>query len=123
MKRHLLFAALVAAALASCDGELGVRGPCATPTGSLAGCEPERIETADDACWKLVECGVIPLTDGDTSDDDNSGWGECIEDIERLAAERQQIVLRCVQAATCNDLLTNQSPIRYDENLCFGETD
>ena len=122
MKRPLLLAALAATALASCDGELGIRGPCATPTGSLVGCEPERIETAGDACWKLVECGVIPLQNP-PEDDNVRGWTECIRDIEDLPAEREQLVLTCVEAATCIDLLTNAAPLRYDENLCFGETD
>ncbi len=124
MKRPWLLAAVAATALASCDGDMGVRGPCANPTGSIVGCEPEPIETADDACWKLVACGVIPFENPpDPDNDDRRGWAECIRDIEDLPAEREQLVLACVEAATCIDLLTGQSPLRYDENLCFGETD
>ena len=53
---------------------------------------------------------------------DMNGNVNCLR-IEDLPAEREQLVLACVEAATCADLLTSNSPLRYDENLCFGETD
>lgn len=108
MKRPWLLAGLAATALASCDGELGVRGPCATPTGSIEGCVPQAIETADDACWKLVDCGVLRVNS------DGYDWADCVERIEEYPAERQQLTLSCIEAASCVELY---------EDICFGETD
>jgi hypothetical protein len=120
MKRFWCTAALVAALASTvgCDDEgavQGQRGACADSTRAFVGCEDEPIETPEDACWRLVECGVIPL-----SIEEGYDWGACVRQIERLSAEEGDFALRCVEAASCDDLLLFQSPTNpWGDRLCF----
>jgi hypothetical protein len=122
MKRPwcLAVCAVALASTAACGDEdaltQGHRGPCATATGPFVGCDNEPIETPEDACWKLVECGVIPLEED---------WQDCVRSIERLSSQEQGFVMSCVEAASCDDLLQYNSPRDpYGERLCFefGDT-
>ena len=111
--------AAVLASLIACDdegGAQGQRGPCASSAGSFAGCADEPIETIEDACWRLVECGVIPLEQHDPDRQWVTDWDECVRDLYRLTPEREQFVLSCIEAATCDDL---RLPGRGGEPLCF----
>lgn len=109
--------------LVACDvGEdqatQGFHGPCADPAGSALGCEPVAIETAEDACWKLVECAAIPLDNGDARD-----WDDCVARVQRMDAPRRSFALACVEAATCDDLRVPGSPINpqsYPPCFAYG---
>ena len=112
---------------AACDGDgaiQGHRGPCATPTGAFVGCETEPLETAEDACWRLVDCGVIPLE----RNEENQGtfdWRDCVFTIEELPSQRENFVIQCIGVSSCDDLQLPNSPRtpREDELLClaFGD--
>ncbi|RMH38055.1 MAG: hypothetical protein D6689_20220 [Deltaproteobacteria bacterium] len=114
--RFAAWAACAAAlAAAGCDGAQGSRGPCATPAGAPLACPdaPGAIETPEDACWKLVDCGVIPLVDEDR------GWEFCVRRLERLTDAALDYALACIDAATCDDLLQQNSPgPSFDPRLC-----
>ncbi|MCA9678765.1 MAG: hypothetical protein H6709_12375 [Kofleriaceae bacterium] len=110
--RSLTLAAVVALATplaAACDdmgGASGARGACLTG-GQLLGCEDE-IVTAEDACWKLVGCGVIPV---DNQDPNGRDWGRCVGRIGGYDEDAQQIVIACVATASCDLLTVNDSPV------------
>ena len=92
------------------DGESlqGTREPCATASGTLLGCDDLPIESPEDACWRLVECGVIPLEhEGDNVLD----WTACVRFIERLTGARYDYTLQCIEASTCDDLTVGNSPV------------
>jgi hypothetical protein len=99
MRRHVL-AALLAAVLASaCDGS--TRGPCAAGGQVLGDC-PEPVETPEDACWKLVDCGVIPLESMDQAD-----WADCVDRfVVYQDSDQIDSVLACMDAASCDALQT-----------------
>ena len=113
MSRSLWFAAVLGAAtlVAACGDEgsiQGVRQPCASASGTLLGCDDTTIETPEDACWRLVECGVIPLE----HDEDNIfDWANCVYQIERLSEPRYDFALQCVETSSCDDLKVGNSPV------------
>ena len=113
----------IAAALAACgddDTKSGVRGDCAAFGGAGLDCEPVRIQTATEACWRLVECGAIPLENPPDDPGCCLDWQFCVREIERLEDFNRDFVLSCVEHSTCDDLKTDRSPDgtgRGDENL------
>ena len=96
---------LAAIVLAACDGADGARGPCASGGQILGECD-EEVETAEDACWKLVQCGVLPLESDDVAD-----WSDCVFRIEEQIAEPSRDgAIACVDASSCDALIVNDSP-------------
>ena len=78
----------------------GVRGPCGYAEGGGLDCEDEPIESAIDACWKMVNCGVIPVAN--PNDDENCclDWAHCVEEIESLDDYNQGLVLSCIETSS-----------------------
>jgi hypothetical protein len=102
--KWMLLAALAVAA--GCDGNGsadGARGPCAAGGQILGVCGA--VETPADACWKLVDCAVIPVDSDDTRD-----WGDCLDRIEALEPTAAETVIGCVAASSCDALFVNDSP-------------
>ncbi len=87
----------------------GVRGQCATAIGEPL-CEDTPIETADDACWKLVGCGSIPVANEE--EENYFDYSNCIDRIEGLSAHRQALSLACIEASTCDQLRFDNGPNR-----------
>jgi hypothetical protein len=112
----LVVAAALAAVLACDDtGNVdGARGPCASG-GALAGC-PDSARTAEAACWRLVECGSYPI---DAEDEGRPDWGVCLETLERFSTERARLVIACIGASTCDELIAPGSPEPYQHAACF----
>jgi len=115
--------AVVCVGLAACgasdDTNEGTRAGCAQG-GALTDC-PDAERTAPAACWRLVDCGAISVV----SDNVNRfTWGRCVDEIERLTADRQRLVINCVAASTCDELRVNGSPRNPNPNdmhcLRFG---
>jgi hypothetical protein len=105
--RYLFLAAL---SLAACDDEIlrsdGTRGPCGSG-GQIFGEDTcGEVETREDACWKLVECGVLPLDDPDREVD----WAGCVSRLEDLDPDAEEIAVECVGLSSCDALLVNDSP-------------
>jgi len=84
----------------------GFRGPCAAP-GAID-CPSAPLETAEDLCWRLVECGSIPVAgpEGNSVFD----WPRCVESVNSLDDYQFEFSLACVEASTCDELKTNGSP-------------
>jgi hypothetical protein len=124
--RHslLAFAAMVLAAGCVGDGPTqGHRDRCADATGALIGCEEVEISTPEEACWRLVECGVIPLVNGPETDW-AFDWDACVRNIERLPDSRYGLVLSCIEASTCEELRVERSPTTPNEDppcLAYGD--
>jgi hypothetical protein len=118
--RSLLLGALVGlCALTACDefpGHEGTRGSCASG-GVLAGCE-DAAATAEAACWRLVECGILPV---DGAEDDSLDWGRCMDELDSYFPERRQAVVQCVTRATC-DTLVPQPGRPWPYCFQFGDT-
>ncbi len=115
--KYLMFAAAIALGSAACDGTDdadGARGSCASG-GALGGCA-DSPTTAEGACWRLVECGVMPV---DAAEDGDIDWGQCVNRLEAMIAERGQLVMACVASSTCDELLAPGSPQPWDWPLCF----
>jgi len=107
MKRLALLA--VALAASGCDdNEIvdGTRGVCAEGGQILVDCPP--VESAEDACWKLVQCGALPLDD--ERDPGQEDWGSCVARIERMRELDADVAVACVDAASCDQLATRNAP-------------
>jgi hypothetical protein len=107
MKRLAFLPAAVA--LWGCDSTQpvdGTRGVCAEGGQILGECPP--VETAEDACWKLVQCGSFPLDNED--DPNNADWGTCVQRIERLRELDAAAAIACIDAASCDQLTVRGSP-------------
>lgn len=106
-----LIALGLALSLAACGDDeslQGVREPCATASGTLLGCDDDPIESPEDACWRLVACGVIPL---EHETDWVLDWASCVREIERMSEARYDYTLQCIEASSCDDLKVDNSPV------------
>jgi hypothetical protein len=121
MMRAMRSCLAIALALAACsagdDTNEGARGDCAEG-GALSG-DCARPATPEGACWRLVDCGAIPLASGDM--DNHFDWGRCVNGIEGLTADRQRLVVGCIGASTCDQLRVDGSPTNPNvgELQCF----
>lgn len=122
--------ALLALSATSCeiDGATqGVSEQCATGNGSLLDCDDQSIESAEDACWRLVRCAAIPLANSDEEPNAFFDWARCVRHIDRLSDELYDATLACVEAATCDDLKARNAPEPYrgdlDLPLCLQHDD
>lgn len=82
----------------------GAHGPCAQG-GELTDC-PDAERTPQAACWRLVDCGAIPL---DHDEEFRFDWGRCVDGIASLTEERQRLVVSCIAASTCDQLRSESS--------------
>src|SRR5262245_27151130 len=83
----------------------GTRAECAQG-GALTDC-PDADRTAEGACWRLVDCGAIPIQ----SDNDNRfTWGRCVDGLQGQPLDRQRVVISCIAASTCSELRVGGSP-------------
>lgn len=105
-----LFASALLAASIACsatDGVyLGSRGNCEFG-GTLTDCENAR-RTVHDACFRLVDCGAIPLRYED--DNNQLDWDECVRRLEGAEEAVTDAVVSCIATSTCDELRTR---------LCF----
>ena len=106
-----LIASLALAVTACSAGDDGIaegaRTQCAFG-GELTDC-PDPYRTPAAACWRMVDCGAIPL-DGENRFD----WNGCVGELERMRAERQRLVINCIAASTCDQLRDTE------QDLCFA---
>jgi hypothetical protein len=107
--RYLFLAAL---SLAACDDAItrsdGTRGACAAGGQVLGEADCRDVVTMEDACWKLVECGVMPLDDPE----DGPDWGRCMQRLEQeLDADASEVALECIALSSCEALIVNDSPV------------
>jgi len=91
---------MAAACGAGDDTTDGAHAQC-TFGGELTDC-PDAARTPEDACWRLVDCGRIPVDD--ESDPNAFDWGTCVDGLSRLTTDRRQLVLSCVAASSCDEL-------------------
>lgn len=118
MSRCALWA-LVCGGLLACDpsgSTPGLRGPCSTPSGEPLGCDEQPIETAEDACWKLVSCGAIPVANPDDDPDCCFDYTRCIDELGELEQLGHDFALACIEGATCDQLRWRGSPDRPTRN-------
>jgi hypothetical protein len=108
---YLVFALLGCSAGDASDG---TRGQCAEG-GALTAC-PESERTAEGACWRLVDCAAIPLNSNQNNVFD---WGNCVNGIERLTADRERLVIDCVASSSCDQLKVDGSPQQPDTTQMY----
>jgi hypothetical protein len=114
-----LLAVLGAFAIGSCGGDAsdpGVRGPCDEAGGGTLGCAPPVIESVEDACWRLVECGAIPVANPEDDPNCCFDWAECVDELGELPSYRLDFTLACIAAAPCSELIWRGSPSRPTRN-------
>lgn len=96
----------------------GIRDLCASAPGSIGGCPDAPLESPEDVCWRLVECGSIPLEEPE----DNQGvfdWKDCVSRVGSLQDFQYEYTLACVQASTCDELKRDGSPSSGSVPLCL----
>ncbi len=95
---------LLGACGAGDDTADGTRAECAHG-GALVSCPPAE-RTPEGACWRLVDCGAIPVK----SDNENRfTWGHCVDRIERSTSTAEQLIIDCIAVSTCDQLQTGNS--------------
>jgi hypothetical protein len=109
-------APVVALGLAACspgdDTADGTRGLCAEG-GTLNDCPPTD-RTARGACWRMVDCGAIPLHRNESFRFD---WDNCVATIEAMPEPQQSLVIACIAASTCDQLKDSNRPcFRFGAN-------
>ena len=122
MKGSVL-ASLALAIVSACgtgdDVAVGSRGNCAQG-GVLTDC-PDAERTSEGACWRLVDCGAIPVAYNDPNEPFRLDWGTCVDGLDSLTADRQRLVIGCIAASTCDQLRVDGSPDRpnTDQMYCL----
>lgn len=116
-----LFASLalaVCSVLGACgagdDTADGTRAECAHG-GALVACPPAE-RTAQGACWRLVDCAVMPVK----SDDKGTNafdWGKCVDRIMAASDIAEQLVIDCIAASSCDQLQVQGSPHNPDSSM------
>ena len=96
---------LAAACGAGDDTSDGARDKCAFG-GALNDC-PDAEKTSQGACWRLVDCGAIPLEVEDPGNPNAFDWGVCVDNIDDLTADRRRFVIECIALSTCDELRTS----------------
>src|SRR5687768_15254377 len=92
------------------DPTPGVISPCDTPGGPLTGCAPPsaslELPTIEEACARLVDCGVLLVDQQNESGDHFGDYTSCVNDLrgDEFSAARLDFVLRCIDVSTCQDL-------------------
>jgi hypothetical protein len=123
MTGRLAIAALCVAWITACgagdDTTEGTRAECAQG-GVLTDC-PDAQRTSQGACWRLVDCGAISITSDNTN---RFTWGRCVDELDRLTADHERLVINCIAASTCDELRVGGSPRNPNPNemhcLRFG---
>lgn len=114
-----LFPSLLAlcACSAGDDTATGAHARCAEG-GAINAC-PDTVVTAQDACWRMVDCGAIAVNSGDM--DNNFDWGQCVDRIESSIDVAQDLIVSCIGASSCDALRVPGSPNDPDQNQmsCF----
>src|SRR5579862_1357011 len=113
MKRYWLCLTL-AACSAGDDTTTGANAECAEG-GALTSC-PDSTRTPEDACWRLVDCGVIPVSSG--TDNHRFDWGDCIGAIEGADTAAEQLIIACIAQSSCDALKVRDNPDGNDI-ACF----
>lgn len=105
---------LAAAACSAGDDTVdGTRAACAEG-GALNAC-PEAERTPQGACWRLVDCAVIPVRKANGFD-----WGSCVSRIEGATDDRQRLMIDCIASSSCDALKVNGSPDNtFQDLVCF----
>jgi hypothetical protein len=108
---------LLCACSAGDDTATGGHSQCAEG-GAINDC-PDSVETAQDACWRMVDCAAIPVASG--TKDNHFDWGQCVDRIESSIDVAQTLIIACISASTCDALKVPGSPDNPDENQmsCF----
>jgi hypothetical protein len=94
----------VGLAVAACDDtdpKGGTRGICASG-GAINDC-PDPVVTPETVCWRMVECGAIPVE----SEMGGLDWASCVGVIEGSSDERATFIMACVAASACDELVSN----------------
>ena len=112
MTRVALLLLLVCAAACDTDGPVaGVREPSMEP-----------IETPEDACWRMVECGALAVNRPDEEEDCGfCDFRSCVILLESMGEDQMRLALACVEAAPCDSLKTEGSPENPDPPYCFQQ--
>jgi len=121
---YLLAIVFVGAGGASCgtgdDVVDGSRANCEFG-GTLTDC-PDAARDTRSACWRLVDCGAISVQH--ETDDNELDWGNCVDQLDALTADRQRLIVACIAASTCDELRVPGSPDdpqeQYMSCLRFG---
>jgi hypothetical protein len=94
-------------AIAACglgdDTADGTRDQCAEG-GELNNTCSGAVTTPEQACWRMVDCGAIPLHQMGGGEFD---WSRCVEQIERTGDPQARLIMGCVGASTCDQLKAN----------------
>lgn len=109
MRSSYLAILAIACLPAACDdagGASGARGPCAS-SGDILSCDAP-VETAEDACWRLVECAVFPV---DAADEGGIDWGRCVNRLESFDDVTRSAAIDCVALSSCDALAARGGPI------------
>jgi hypothetical protein len=103
---------LAVCALAACgDTTDGARSQCAAG-GAIQGTCPLEDRTVEGACWRLVDCGAILL-----QNPNGFGWQQCVDRVERVAPQSQQLIIDCIAGSTCDALKVANSPDPDPSNM------
>jgi hypothetical protein len=104
------FAALMGGAC-GIDGSKPIdRDRCAASGGTLLECGPGPLASAEDACWRLVQCGSIPAANPALDPTLGFDWAACVEHVEYLPDDQFESALACVEAARCDELRVRGGP-------------
>ena len=78
----------------------GSRAQCAEG-GALNDTCTKAVTTPEQACFRMVDCGAIPLHQNEQYRFD---WSRCVGQIEDTGDFQARLIIACVNASTCDQL-------------------
>jgi hypothetical protein len=91
----------------------GSRGQCAEG-GALNDTCTSQVRTPEQACWRLVDCGALPVFRGEAF---RSDWDSCVAEIWDTGDVQEKLIIACINASTCDQLKVSAGAcFAYGEN-------
>lgn len=99
-----ILAALLCAGACGIDGPRPpARGHCSPEGDPRLGCEPVALASAEDACWRLVECGAVPVANPESDPSCCFDWGACVTRVESMPDEQFELAMACIESSSCEE--------------------
>jgi hypothetical protein len=88
---------------------------CAGSDGLVPECDPAPVAGAEDACWRLVQCGAIPVANPESDPSCCFDWAACVAHVDHLPDQQFELALACVESTTCEEQRAGSSADRAAE--------
>ncbi|MCP4448828.1 MAG: hypothetical protein GY811_26365 [Myxococcales bacterium] len=74
--------------------------PGCAATSGVPLCPGEKIESPEDACWKFIQCGSIPVASPE--EESYFDYANCLAHFDSIGEHRSDLSMACIEVSTCD---------------------